>query len=168
MGRKRQLRIVIGEQFGRWTVIGPEEDRKHLCRCECGQECLVVKYNLLKGYSKGCRSCQKRPPGHNLLGLRFGQWTVLAYTGRGRWKVRCDCGAEHTRDTGSLRTGRSTMCRKCMRALKADHDQRAIIQASFRAGVKAAAIARVLNLSRQRIQQILTDIESARRGESHA
>jgi len=50
-------------------------------------------------------------------GERFGRWVVLGLAGydgkHRRWRVRCDCGAEHTRQAASIVTGSSTQCVTC-------------------------------------------------------
>lgn len=52
---------LIGERFGRWTVIGFAENtsktsrgRRWFCRCDCGTERVVKAQSLLSGKSKSC------------------------------------------------------------------------------------------------------------------
>lgn len=57
-----------------------------------------------------------------LVGQRFGLWTVLARSnndsiGRAAWKCRCDCGAISEVRSSGLRSGRSTSC-GCVRRAK--------------------------------------------------
>lgn len=49
-------RNVIGQKFGMLTVIGEAGGRLVLCRCECGNEKIADKFNLIsdKVYSCGC------------------------------------------------------------------------------------------------------------------
>ena len=53
----------------------------------------------------------------DLTGKRFGSWTVLGRAptkeGSTRWKVRCDCGAEHERAGNSFTRGQSSCCVAC-------------------------------------------------------
>lgn len=52
----------------------------------------------------------------DLVGQRFGRWTVLAAddTGKRRqWRCRCDCGQEKFVPTSNLTCGASTGCRTC-------------------------------------------------------
>ena len=48
----------IGEQYGRWTVVGdpcgPPKRRSVRCRCNCGQEREVQVNNLRSGRSTSC------------------------------------------------------------------------------------------------------------------
>lgn len=48
----------IGKKFNRWTVVGdstgPKREKYFLCRCECGSEKSVSKYNVINSVSKSC------------------------------------------------------------------------------------------------------------------
>jgi hypothetical protein len=59
-------------------------------------------------------------PRTNLVGQRFGRWTVTApfyfdngtrYAGR--WVVKCDCGNTEDRSGHQLQSGKSTQCLPC-------------------------------------------------------
>lgn len=52
---------------------------------------------------------------YNLLGKRFGRWTVIKHCGTDKWKsniwlCRCDCGNERTLSSHNLRMGYSKSC----------------------------------------------------------
>lgn len=58
--RKRE---VVGEKFGRLTVLEDRDDTKHkeerkrrtlLCQCECGNIIEVNKYKVTSGYTRSC------------------------------------------------------------------------------------------------------------------
>lgn len=56
--------IMIGERFGRLTVIAFDHKDKHghtvcLCKCDCGNEKEVTKNNLTSGNSKSCGCLHK-------------------------------------------------------------------------------------------------------------
>lgn len=56
---------LTGQKFGDWTVLGRgiprgPEGRRWLCRCVCGAENEVTKYNLQKGISTGCGCARDR------------------------------------------------------------------------------------------------------------
>ena len=61
--------VVVGAQFGAWTVIGSAERygkgsgayNRALCRCECGTERYCCCTDLLSGKTKNCRKCRKYP-----------------------------------------------------------------------------------------------------------
>jgi hypothetical protein len=68
---------LVGQQFGRWTVIGKSDVRtnnqvKWLTRCACGNESFVPTLNLRSGKSTQCRSCglrnRRRHPGKGKRG----------------------------------------------------------------------------------------------------
>lgn len=54
----RKVIDLTGKKFGAWTVIKQSEKRnKHitwLCKCECGNESVVVSQKLRMGLSKSC------------------------------------------------------------------------------------------------------------------
>lgn len=47
---------LIGQQFGRWTVL-KKEGVRYLTRCDCGREGRAAAYDLRHGKTKGCRAC---------------------------------------------------------------------------------------------------------------
>lgn len=52
--------LPIGAKFGRWTVIDPDAGRSKsgnrlaLCKCDCGNEGLVIAAKLKNGWSTSC------------------------------------------------------------------------------------------------------------------
>lgn len=52
------MQKIIGEKFGRWTVIAGAESRNSsiycLCECECGTTREVMQRDLLQGWSSSC------------------------------------------------------------------------------------------------------------------
>lgn len=59
---------LVGERFGRLTVIAPAEDfirkdgrhrARWLCRCDCGNEKVVYGENLTRNVTKSCGCLQK-------------------------------------------------------------------------------------------------------------
>lgn len=119
---------LVGRQFGRWTVL---EDTKYvknrerlLCRCQCGKERYVEKYNLLSGksISCGCLSAEyARGRLRDLRGEKFGRLTVLARAqnrnGNVYWKCRCSCGNEVEVSSKQLCSGKTRSC-GCLRKEK--------------------------------------------------
>lgn len=107
------------KRFGRWTVIASAEPKgrksRWLCRCDCGTERIVYQDSLVRGLSSSC-GCYRPNRRHNLLGQRFGKWTVIAPaenypgTNKRRWLCRCDCGNEKVVNQEGLLQGTSTSC----------------------------------------------------------
>lgn len=58
MGKRKRELPVIGERFGKWTVIGtPFRNPQRfftLCACECGNEKEIDVNNLYRGQSTSC------------------------------------------------------------------------------------------------------------------
>lgn len=105
--------IKPGMKFNHWTVLKFSHKNKHripyfLCKCDCGTVRAVRGTALIQGTSRACsRSCE-----NNIIGQRFGRWTVLrADKSRPRYYwCRCDCGTERSIYRGSLISGQSKSC----------------------------------------------------------
>lgn len=114
---------MIGEKFGKWTVIGNGSPicesgcfRETLhCKCDCGVERDVRKKDLLNGKSKSCGCSKKGAKTIDIAGKRFGMLTVIKQNGQdnyGRvtWECICDCGRHVTAKGTLLRRGEITSC----------------------------------------------------------
>lgn len=109
---------MVGEVFGRWTVIG--ETRKggkkyYVCRCECGTVKDVYSRSLESGVSQSCGCLRRelgRDRGVDLTGKKIGKLTVLCRDmGRdGYWICECECGNRKSIVTKSLREGNTLSC----------------------------------------------------------
>jgi hypothetical protein len=103
---------VIGQVFGRLTVVGPAPSigtaKAWLCRCSCGSEVVKEGRRLRHARVKSCGCLvRENAPIHgrlrrnrvNLSGRVFGRLTVLGETprlppntqARIRYECRCDC-----------------------------------------------------------------------------
>ena len=49
----------------------------------------------------------------NLVGKKFGKWTVIKYIDNKNWLCRCSCGLEKNVNGSNLRGGISSGCRHC-------------------------------------------------------
>lgn len=124
----RRIDIPIGSKFGRWTVVGPADPLKRICknlcwpcRCECGREELVNGSLLRNGRSEKCNYCAYGREGRITVGTRFGRYTAIRFLQRAErvhprniWLLRCDCGTERSMSTNQAL--KSTGCTHC-----ADH-----------------------------------------------
>lgn len=123
----RVERYLVGEVFGRWTVMAQAEgDHMWLCRCSCGTQREVAENSLVRGVSTSCgclcvenAALAWHSKAADLVGQRFGSWTaiersdVVRYEGGGqtiRWMCRCDCGTERAVLVSALRDGTSQSC----------------------------------------------------------
>lgn len=131
---RRRARIdLIGQKFGRLTVVSRLSDHsngwKWHCICDCGNEIDVVGSSLKHGTTKSCGCLAKETriqTGKNskgrksarfidLTGQRFGRLTVIqrvenSKAGMVRWLCRCDCGNTTITTTAHLRDGHTKSC----------------------------------------------------------
>lgn len=105
--------IKPGMKFNHWTVIKYSYTNSHrikyfLCKCDCGVEREIRGTSLIQGTSKACcKECADE-----IIGQRFGKWTVLKKDrSRPRYVwCRCDCGTERSVYKSSLITGKTKSC----------------------------------------------------------
>lgn len=114
--KRHDIDDLTGERFGRLVVVGldskDQRGQTHwLCECDCGNEVVVRRSNLISGKTKSC-GCIRR---EDLTGKRFGRLTVLKhdyvdYNGISFWKCVCDCGNEVVVRSTSLKNGMTKSC----------------------------------------------------------
>lgn len=101
-------------KFGHWIVIKYDHANKHrikyfLCKCEvCGKIRPVRGTALIDGTSTACsKACS-----NSLLGLTFGNWTVLKRDASKprNYICKCKCGTIKSVYDSSLKTGASKSC----------------------------------------------------------
>lgn len=113
------VKDITGYTFGRLTVINrADNDKNHkarwLCKCECGNEKIVIGSNLLSGRTTSC-GCLTSP---DLSGRTYGRLTVIEYAkkdtprpyGHSLWLCRCECGKEVFVCSTNLVQGRTKSC----------------------------------------------------------
>ena len=117
---------LTGRHFGALTVLSIHSkvgnNRKWVCRCDCGNECVAYGCNLKQYHttSCGCVYEETRKVGGakhvvDMVGKRFGRLLVVRREGNGSsgkvtWMCRCDCGKEKVVKAGSLRSENTTSC----------------------------------------------------------
>lgn len=82
---------MIGQRFGRWEVVAKAENRnkkkRWLCKCDCGNEAIVIQDGLKRGASKSC-GCLAR----ELVSQRFYKHGLSAHPIHGVWSaMKCRC-----------------------------------------------------------------------------
>jgi len=110
---------LTGKKFGKLIVKERAPNKNNqvcwLCKCDCGNEVIVTRRELLTGHTKSCGCYRKEITAKRnkeikpkkLDGLRFGKLTVLKPTelrdtnGAIIWECVCDCGT-HTMVRGNL------------------------------------------------------------------
>lgn len=96
MKRKRP-KDLTGQRFGRLVVVERMDQKTkygcwlYRCKCDCGNEKIVVAGNLKAGLTKSC-GCLQNGPVIDLSGKRFGSLTATKYVGGSKWECVCDCG----------------------------------------------------------------------------
>ena len=110
---------IIGQTFGRLTVIEHIPPSKKLCQCQCGNKVEVATYNLISGNTQSCGCLQRDRASEasfiSLVGKRFGKLVVLERVENNRfghicYKCKCDCGGMTIVDASNLRNGNTMSC----------------------------------------------------------
>lgn len=127
MARGR-FKDLTGMKFGRLTVIERTENRGKevmwLCKCDCGNECIVRARNLVNKITKSCGCLQKDSAKSlnyvNLVGKQFGRLIVIEPSGSDKhgnslWKCKCDCGNISITTSHNLLSGQTKSCGCFMR-----------------------------------------------------
>lgn len=94
-----------GMQFGEWSVIEYVGNSKYLCRCSCGKEKEIRRYDLVNEVTKSCGHIHKE-----LVNQQINDWYVIKYVGNSRYLCRCSCGVEKEVSGYSLKMGTSKSC----------------------------------------------------------
>lgn len=100
---RAKLQDISGQRFGRLLTLGHIRDKNKVtlwyCKCDCGNETLVRRWDLLNGTVKSCgcwKADQNRASRKDLTGMRFGRLVVLKYSRqlnkKTLWICKCDCG----------------------------------------------------------------------------
>lgn len=108
---------LIGQTFGRLTVIEKLTDRKHgnvvwRCQCSCGNIKDVPTNYLTNGHTTSCGCYFTETHGIDLTGKKFGRWTALYRDPKNhkKWICKCDCGNIRSVQGPALRDGISQSC----------------------------------------------------------
>lgn len=124
---------MVGLRFGKLIVLAragssPNKAPTWYCRCDCGNEKIMIGANLRSGVSLSC-GCERLPrciaasknrefcgnQSVNITGMKFGRWTAISPTDQKsspnkKWHCRCDCGTERIVAGNNLRSGKSKSC----------------------------------------------------------
>lgn len=129
------FRDLTGMRFGTLTVIKRVDKPAHLkkdgvywlCRCDCGNERIVLACNLTTGHTTNCGCVQRQKTSErclkDLTGMKFGRLTVIKraenyVSPKGdtntRWLCLCDCGKYVVVSQSRLMSGNTKSC-GCLR-----------------------------------------------------
>ncbi len=112
---KERIKNLTGLTFGDWYVLGLSDNNKDKhntywkCRClKCKKIKDVEGYSLTSGNSTNC-GCRHIV---DLVGQKFGEWTVIKRVENNKWECQCSCENKTIRNlsTSALRLGLSKSC----------------------------------------------------------
>lgn len=110
-----------GERYDRLLVIkrDPDNKRKWICKCDCGNIISVYASNMRRGLTKSC-GCLRKERGQqkliDLTGQKYGKLTVLKqhhYDPETRiyyWTCQCNCGSIIIVAGNHLKSGHTQSC----------------------------------------------------------
>ena len=122
---------LTNQRFGKLVVIKRGENSKQnkpqwICKCDCGNECLVRGESLRSGKTTQCVSCGRKQAGqtrtkkldNQILNSKFGHLTPIKIdetkergTGKAKyWICKCDCGNNVSLTSHQLLGGLQTTC----------------------------------------------------------
>ena len=115
---------MSGQRFGMLTVIErygtKNKSTTWKCVCDCGNEHIVTRVNLIGGDVKSCGCSRKGPGGEDISGQKFGHLAVIKkirkWGNKFHWECVCDCGNTTTANTTTLKSGQRTSC-GCMKLI---------------------------------------------------
>jgi len=122
-----QHKNIVGQRFGRLVVLEELPGSRIRCKCDCGNETVVLRPNLRSGNTKSC-GCLKKESGYSdLTGQRFGRLTVIRrvenpFDSHAAWLCKCDCGNETVVLSCNLKSGDTRSC-GCLRKLPQIKDE---------------------------------------------
>ena len=97
------------------------------CVCDCGNETVATRSQLLGGRKKSCGCLRRKSPANliDLTGKRFGSLVVVGRNGRtstdsALWLCKCDCGRDVTVSGTLLRRGDAVSC-GCQKPAQAEN-----------------------------------------------
>lgn len=116
---------IIGQKFGRLTVVARDKSRvgHWFCNCDCGTKNISLKgASLRAGTIKSC-GCYFNNPGKNgktsnetlqkynaLIGTKSGRLFIEKSYDENNFLCKCDCGKEFTVDKASVFSGNTQSC----------------------------------------------------------
>lgn len=117
------IKSIIGQQFGRLTVIDEKKGGKVVCLCVCGNIKECHKSTVVHGKTTSCGCAQKEAVSKantkDLTGQKFGALTVIKQVENRvlksgvsitQWLCKCECGNEKIVRPECLRQGGTRSC----------------------------------------------------------
>jgi hypothetical protein len=141
LNRSRNFKDLTGNKYHYLTVlelnhINERKEAVWKCRCECGNEKIVTRSNLLFGGVKSC-GCIRHD---KLIGKKFGSLVVLEKIFIRKqsvyWKCQCDCGKQINVRGNCLNYGQIKTCGYC----KSGRYITGFEMSSYRSGAKSRGL----------------------------
>lgn len=117
---KRKQEIKKGDRFGFLTILDEPLIGKFFCQCDCGNQVLLKRSDLIMGNNTRCGfQCSIPKKAHNFIdetGNRYGKLTVIKRAenklnrSEAYWECLCDCGNTVIVVGTSLRSGNTQSC----------------------------------------------------------
>lgn len=110
---------LVGQKFGKLTVIEPVPPFSQKCICDCGTEVVVETSNLTSHNTQSCGCYQKQRVNEecfkSLVGQRFGKLVVVERVVNNRfnhvcYRCKCDCGGGTIVDSTNLKNCNTNSC----------------------------------------------------------
>ena len=108
---------ITGNRSGKLTAIKRINNKgvgKWLCRCDCGNKCVIAQYNFRRTYSCGCRKGSVKK---DITHKKFGKLTAIKPVGKTKglagcyiWRCKCSCGNIVNVSISYLTTGSTKSC----------------------------------------------------------
>lgn len=114
---------ISKERFGKLTVLCYSHTMNGVaywkCLCDCGNETIVSRNNLVSNVTKSCGCLVHKPSERrlSLVGHKFGKLTVESFAGiksnHSFWNCLCECGNKRIVNSDRLIQGDTVSCEKC-------------------------------------------------------
>lgn len=128
-----KIKDLTDKKFGMLTVIGRADDHVSkngnkrtawICRCDCGNELVVMGLNLTRNHTISC-GCARKAGRKKLMvditNQRFGHLVALQPVENNKkgtyWLFHCDCGNNKEMLLQNVKSGKSTTCGCCKSVL---------------------------------------------------
>lgn len=122
---KNQIIDYTGKKFNHLTIVKELGGGKILCKCDCGNEVIKRKQQVIKGLIKSCGCITRNEIKRDLTGQRFGMLVVLKRADEeyNSFICKCDCGNEIKVTRGHLINGSVKSC-GCLKSTNMKKTQR--------------------------------------------
>lgn len=109
--KKNYSENIAGQKFGKLTAIEQDHGNYWRFKCDCGQEKVIDKSNVIRGRTKSCGCIQRK----DITGQKFGKLTAIKRDHGKYWLFKCDCGNEKVIEKSTVVIGSVQSC-GCIRS----------------------------------------------------